>query len=204
MHLTKSLGLHAAENELRRGSISGCYRAQAVAGKRVLIADAHTGWRDLIACRFRTLGIEADQAESLDELRAIARITPPDIVVLELNFRDGTWFDALNALQQLAPNVRIVVVTGSGSIASAVEAVKCGVTGYLVKPVTAEEILKAADPEGSPRLGAPNEGMSLDRAIWEYLTQTVAACGTIAGAARVLGLDRRSLRRMLSKNPPAR
>jgi two-component system, response regulator RegA len=204
MHLTKSLGLHARESEPRAGSISGCYRAQAVSGKRVLIADAHAGWRDAIAHRFKTLGIEAEQAGSVDELTKIARVTPPDIVVLELNFSDGTWFDALHALQLLAPNVRIVVVTGSGSIASAVEAVRCGVTGYLVKPATAEEVLKAADPERGPRPDAANEGMSLDRAIWEYLTQTVAACGTIAGAARVLGLDRRSLRRMLSKNPPAR
>jgi two-component system response regulator RegA len=128
----------------------------------------------------------------------------PDLVVLELNFPDGTWFDALNAVQLSAQGARVVVVTGSGSIASAVEAVRSGVTAYLVKPVTAEHILTAADRDHTPQLDPDSGGMSLDRAIWEYLTQTVAACGSIAGAARSLGLDRRSLRRMLSKNPPIR
>jgi two-component system response regulator RegA len=46
------------------------------------------------------------------------------------------------------------------------------------------------------------EHLTLDRAIWEFISQTVESAGTISEASRRLGLDRRSLRRMLSKYAP--
>jgi ActR/RegA family two-component response regulator len=45
---------------------------------------------------------------------------------------------------------------------------------------------------------------SLDRTIWEYINQVVVGAGTLSEAARRLGVDRRSLRRMLAKYPPSR
>jgi ActR/RegA family two-component response regulator len=45
--------------------------------------------------------------------------------------------------------------------------------------------------------------MSLDRAIWEYLNQTLVETGSISAAARRLRVDRTSLKRMLRKEPPA-
>lgn len=202
MQLTKSLGIGVDDEGVRPRRVSD---AQQLAARceRVLIADADANWRDWLSRKFSALGIEPVHAGSVEELGLVARALNPEIVVSELSFADGTWFDALKTIQAAAPLARLVIVTRSGSIASAVEAVKGGVTGYLVKPVTPEHILKAAGSGASGEAAEP-VGMSLDRAIWEYLTQTVAACGSIAGAARSLRLDRRSLRRMLSKNPPAR
>jgi ActR/RegA family two-component response regulator len=46
--------------------------------------------------------------------------------------------------------------------------------------------------------------MTLDRAVWEYIARTVETAGTLSGGARRLGIDRRSLKRMLKKYPPRR
>jgi two-component system, response regulator RegA len=93
-----------------------------------------------------------------------------------------------------------VIVTSRGAIASAVRAIQKGALNYLVKPVTGEQLLAALDADTTGMEDA--QPMTLDRAVYEYLVQTVDATGSLAGAARNLGLDRRSLRRMLAKNPP--
>jgi ActR/RegA family two-component response regulator len=196
---TRTLGLCVTDKSGRGVSAA----ENAAPQRRVLLCDPNAGWRDFIARQLGTLGIEPRECSSIDELRNELRNAPCDLVVLELSFPDGTWFDAFNIVQMLAPEARVVIATASGSIASTVEAMRCGVTGYLAKPVTAQLVLSAAEL-GAPPADPSSAGMSLDRAIWEYLTQTVSACGSIAAAARSLGLDRRSLRRMLSKNPPAR
>jgi two-component system response regulator RegA len=104
--------------------------------------------------------------------------------------------------------VKIIVLTGYGSIATAIEAVKSGAFGYMSKPADVDEILAAFDkeeindnslPEESTDLAAP----SLARAEWEHINRVLADCsGNITKAAKKLGLHRRSLQRKLLKYPP--
>jgi hypothetical protein len=103
------------------------------------------------------------------------------------------------------------IVTTYASIASAVRAVKLGVGGYLVKPARGDQVLRAAGypaPGDAADVAALRDGsqpyLSLDRAIWEFLTQAVEDAGTLSGAARLLGLHARSLGCMLAKYPPPR
>lgn len=202
MGYTKSLGLCVASSPQRARVITRA--PESARTKTVLIADPNESWREWLSRKFTAAGMEPLQAASLSELRELASRNSIDIVTSELSFKDGTWFEVTSAIKSLLPDARVVVVTGTGSIASAVEAIRHGVTGYLSKPVTPEHILKAAEPDGEPSCADSDTSMSLDRMIWEHLTQTVCTCGSIAGAARSLRLDRRSLRRMLSKNPPPR
>lgn len=76
---------------------------------------------------------------------------------------------------------------------------RCGVDNYLVNPVTAAQVLsRSADATSSASACA----MSLHRAVHEFLKQSVNCHGSLAATARALRVDRRSLRRMLAKNPP--
>jgi two-component system response regulator RegA len=92
-------------------------------------------------------------------------------------------------------------------VATAVRAVRLGFDAYLAKPIDPRCI--AGLLEGCGRPAAPVEPPdteawpSLDRTIWELVNQVVAVSGSLSEAARRLGLDRRSLRRMLAKYPPA-
>ena len=110
-------------------------------------------------------------------------------------------------LHTLDPSTLLLVLTGYGSIATAVEALRRGAADYLPKPVDADELLAAirrrgasVEPADEPALLAP----SLARAEWEHIQRVLADVdGNVSEAARRLGLHRRSLQRKLQKYPPA-
>jgi len=97
----------------------------------------------------------------------------------------------------------IVVLTGYGSIATAVESVKLGAATYLTKPVDADQILAAFNVEAPQAAGStPFAVPSLARVEWEHIQRVLADCGgNLSQAARALGIHRRSLQRKLSKDP---
>jgi two-component system response regulator RegA len=109
-----------------------------------------------------------------------------------------------------------VVLTGYGSIATALEAVRLGATHYLTKPADVDEILAAFargraphEHEAAVAPGAPEAGSAstptLARVEWEHINRVLADCGgNVSQAARVLGLHRRSLQRKLAKFPTSR
>jgi two-component system, response regulator RegA len=101
-----------------------------------------------------------------------------------------------------------VVLTGYGSIATAVEATRRGAVDYLTKPADADQILAAFEKSGK-KSAAKNAAAevasapSLARVEWEHIQRILTDCGgNISQAARVLGIHRRSLQRKLSKYPP--
>jgi two-component system response regulator RegA len=105
------------------------------------------------------------------------------------------------------PGVVVVVLTGYGSIATAVEAVKLGAANYLTKPADVNDLLRAfgvapAPPAAASVQSAPGEVPSLARVEWEHISRVVADCGgNISQAARLLRMQRRSLQRKLAKYP---
>jgi two-component system response regulator RegA len=102
----------------------------------------------------------------------------------------------------------LIVLTGFGSIATALEAVRLGATHYVTKPADADQVLAALRRNGLKDKNAktvPTETPSLDRVEWEHIQRVLAETGgNISHAARLLGLDRRSLQRKLAKFPPSR
>jgi two-component system response regulator RegA len=112
--------------------------------------------------------------------------------------------ELVKELKALDPATKIVVLTGYGSIATALEAVKLGATHYLQKPADADEVLAAFSQGGQPLdLHAELKAPSLARAEWEHINRVLGDCsGNISEAARRLGLHRRSLQRKLNKHPP--
>jgi two-component system response regulator RegA len=97
------------------------------------------------------------------------------------------------------------VLTGYGSIATALEAVRLGARHYLTKPADVDEILSAFDRERPGPSPPPAAAPSLARVEWEHINRVLADCdGNVSQAARVLGIHRRSLQRKLAKFPAPR
>jgi two-component system response regulator RegA len=108
--------------------------------------------------------------------------------------------DVVKALKSLDAATVIVVLTGYGSIATAVESVKLGATSYLTKPVDADQILAAFQGNADPVLEPTAQPLA--RVEWEHIQRVIADChGNLSQAARVLGIHRRSLQRKLAKDP---
>lgn len=170
----------------------------------MIVDDGSSG--TILERALRRSGLEVQLALSFDEAQAGLAAGTPDLVVTELKIGTTWAFDFLARTRLAQPAVRLAVVTNYPSVATAVRALRLGADGYLAKPTDAEAVLRAVSGEvGAPVVerGEP-AWPSLDRTIWEYLNQVYLASGTLSEAARCLGIDRRSLRRMMKKFPPTR
>jgi two-component system response regulator RegA len=171
---------------------------------RWLVVDDDDPHRSRLSRAFRDRGFAVAEASSAEEAIAVAFRFRPERAVLDLRLPDGSGVELLGDLRRAHPELACVVLTGFGSIASAVEAVRRGAIDYLTKPADADEILRAfaPDPGEQPE---PGEAPSLHRVEWEHIQRVLAECGgNVSRAARVLGVHRRTLQRKLATRPPPR
>ena len=82
---------------------------------------------------------------------ACSRTCAPPLVLLDLKLPDGTGIDVLRELQRQAPGTPVVVISGRGSVAEAVEAMKVGATDFLEKPVSRDRLFRVLDRIFRPR-----------------------------------------------------
>ena len=175
----------------------------------LLIVEDDDILRTRLARAFEQRGLDVRTAATVDAAERLIADDPPEFALVDLRVGDRNGLDLVTTLRQADPATRLVVLTGSGSVATALEAVKRGAVHYLTKPAHTDEILAAFDRGSAPDDSAADprtlQPMSLDRVEWEHINRVLADCdGNISEAARVLGLHRRSLQRKLAKYPSVR
>ncbi len=171
--------------------------------RTLLVVEDDAVLRGRLARAFRERGFEVREAADAAAAREAARGDAPEYAVVDLRLPDASGLDVVRDLIELDAETAIVVLTGYGSIATALEAVRLGAAHYLTKPADAEQIL-AGFTRGSaaPPAPVPDSAPSLARVEWEHINRVLADCdGNVSQAARVLGLHRRSLQRKLAKFP---
>jgi two-component system response regulator RegA len=175
-------------------------------GPSLLIVDDDRVLRERLGRALRERGFEVSTAGSFDEAVALASKESPEMVVVDLRMPGRSGLELVRALHDLDPQTKIVVLTGYGSIATAVEAVRLGATNYVAKPADVDDLLAAFARGDAPPLTATEmdyAAPSLARAEWEHINRVLADCGgNISEAARRLAIHRRSLQRKLQKYPP--
>ncbi|MDP9173037.1 MAG: response regulator [Planctomycetota bacterium] len=171
-----------------------------------MVVDDDATFRNRLLAALSARDLEAFGAGTPAEAREMARARRPDRAVIDLRMPGGSGLDLVSDLIHIDPDIEIVVLTGYGSIATAVEATRRGATDYLTKPADADQILVAfekANERAAAMVPAPDSAPSLARVEWEHIQRVLNDCdGNISQAARVLGIHRRSLQRKLSKYPP--
>ena len=174
----------------------------------ILLVDDDQNFRERMARALRDRGHEVRTAAGPAEALRLATEDSPECAVVDLRMPGGGGLEVVSALKALDPTTAVVVLTGYGSIATALEAVRRGALHYLQKPVDADELLAAFAREGLlPSNQVPQEpaAPSLARAEWEHIQRVLTdAGGNVSEAARRLGLHRKSLQRKLQKYPPRR
>jgi two-component system response regulator RegA len=172
----------------------------------ILIVDDDQILRERLGRAFVTRGFEARTAAGPAQALDLARAESPEMAVVDLKMPGGSGLELVRDLLAIDGSTRIVILTGHGSIATAIEAVRLGATYYLPKPADVDDILAAFDRGSAPPLSGPSSDYpvpSLARAEYEHIQRVLLECaGNISEAARRLGIHRRSLQRKIQKAPP--
>jgi two-component system response regulator RegA len=173
-----------------------------------LVVDDDDIFRNRLCRAFVARGWEAIGAADGARALELASQSSPDLAVVDLRLPGMNGLDIVQGLRRLDETTCIIMLTGYGSIATALSATRLGADHYLGKPADADQILNAykkisegfSDPAGDP--GA-HTVPSLARVEWEHIQRVLTDCdGNVSQAAKLLGLHRRSLQRKLAKYPP--
>ena len=172
----------------------------------ILLVDDDEVFRRRLARAFTERGYDVRTACDYDEAVTSARRDSPEFAVVDLRMPGRSGLELVQALDDIDPATKTIVLTGYGSIATAIDAIRLGAHYYLPKPADADDIVAAFARGESPPLSPPDpdyQAPSLARAEWEHINRVLSDCGgNISEAARRLGIHRRSLQRKLQKYPP--
>jgi two-component system, response regulator RegA len=178
----------------------------------ILIVDDDDRLRERLGKAMVARGHQVHAAADHGAALALARGHRIDRAIVDLRMPGPSGLTVIKDLLEVQAGIAIVVVTGYGSIATAVEAVKLGARDYLTKPSNADQILAAFDAEPETTTSAAPGGddlayevPSLARLEWEHIARVLRECnGNVSKAARVLGMHRRTLQYKLAKFPVPR
>ena len=175
-------------------------------GRRLLIVEDDANFARTLARSFERRGYAVTTLPGPDGIEAQVAAFRPDHAVVDLRLGGASGLTCVAALHALDAEMKIVVLTGFASIATAVEAIKRGAANYLCKPADADDVLTALLSEHADLDSlVPENTMSVDRLQWEHIQRVLAEHeGNISATARALGMHRRTLQRKLQKRPVRR
>jgi two-component system response regulator RegA len=153
---------------------------------------------------FERRGYSVQVASGPEELEAVLEGGAPEFAVVDLKLRTASGLPCVQRLHALDPAMRIVVLTGFASIATAVEAIKLGACHYLAKPSNTDDIEAAFErAAGNPQVSVSGRSTASIKTLeWERINAMLAETGfNISETARRLGMHRRTLARKLEKRP---
>ena len=169
----------------------------------ILLVEDDDTFRAVLARALSRRGYRVCEATSVRHAAEIAVAESPRYAIVDLKLRNDSGLSAVTALKARLPAMRILVLTGYASVATAVEAIKLGAVHYLAKPADADQILEALHrDEGDAAIPVKADPPSLARLEWEHIQRVLAEHdGNISATARKLQMHRRTLQRKLSKRP---
>ncbi len=171
---------------------------------KLLLVDDDEIFCHVLARAMRRRNLDVRVSLSAEKAKEALVFFKPDLAVVDLKMTGESGLTLVPVLSELNSDMRILILTGYASIATAVEAIRLGASNYLCKPADAEQILDALyrNPDHSDRLPLPERPLSVERLEYEHIQRVLLENdGNISETARLLGMHRRTLQRKLNKNP---
>lgn len=106
----------------------------------ILMVDDDAAFRRVMSGELQRLGYEVATAASGEEAVQRAAAAEFDVVVLDLRLPGMGGLEALRGINAKAPSTEVVMLTGHGSIDTAIEAIRMGAFDYVVKPCPLDEL----------------------------------------------------------------
>ena len=170
-------------------------------GRQLLIVEDDEAFARTLKRSFERRGYAVRVAHSPEEMDAHLRRFRPGYAVVDLKLGGASGLACVQTLRAADAAMRVVVLTGFASIATAVEAIKLGASYYLAKPSNTDDSEAAFDrSEGNADTPVGDRQSSIKTVEWEHIHQTLVQTDfNISETARRLGMHRRTLARKLEK-----
>jgi two-component system response regulator RegA len=174
----------------------------ALPDRSLLVLDDDAPLRTRLGRALEQRGFEPTLVGSVNEALSAVKAKPPAYAVLDMRLEDGSGLKVVEAVREARPDAKIIMLTGYGNIATAVQAVKAGAVDYLSKPADADDVVRALLAKGGSA-PPPENPMSADRVRWEHIQRVYELCNhNVSETARRLNMHRRTLQRILAKRAP--
>jgi len=169
---------------------------------KLLIIEDDEAFAQTLARRLNKYQFECRVCHQVEDVLNYCKGYQPDFILLDMNLAGNSGLALLKPIKVCLPNVKIVLLTGYSSIATAVEAMRLGADDYLAKPVTTTMLIKALIGDHQELELDIDKAMSPERVEWEHIQQVLASNdGNVSETARQLNMHRRTLQRKLQKKP---
>ncbi len=172
-------------------------------GANLLLVDDDKTFSRVMARALSKRGFVVSLARDVESALVAAEANPPRYAVVDLKLPGDNGLELIGRLKAQYGEIRIVMLTGFASIATAVGAIRMGATHYLAKPADADDVVAALQrTDGDSGVPVTELPISMDRLKWEHIQKVLAENeGNISAAARSLNMHRRTLQRKLAKHP---
>src|SRR3982750_525766 len=131
---------------------------------RILVIDDEAEIRRSVRVLFRSEGYEVIEASSGPEGVTLAERDAPDLVFLDIKMPGMDGLDALQRIRAANETLPVVIISGHGTVSTAVEATKLGPFDFIEKPLASERVLVTIR-NALDQTRLRNENTSLKRAV---------------------------------------
>ncbi len=171
---------------------------------RLLLVDDDRTLCEVMSRAFAARGFDVVIAHTVEDAVRSIDGDPPEFAVVDLKLPDQSGLKLVSRLKAADGHTRVVVLTGHGSIPTAIEAIKLGATYYLTKPTDADAVLVAFGREdGDDGVPVDVKPMTVEHVEWDHIQHVLHDNGgNVSATARALSMHRRTLQRKL-RRPPA-
>ena len=107
----------------------------------VLIVDDEQGMRDMLSWRLGQLGFEVRVAADGEAAAEILRSEAVDLVITDVTMPRLNGLQLLDVIGRLRPGAAIIMMTGFGTVETAVHAMRKGASDFLLKPFDVDRLM---------------------------------------------------------------
>jgi len=125
---------------------------------QLLLVDDDLSLLKLLSLRLESAGHLVTTAESGPEALELLKHMTPDLVLSDLRMDEMDGLALFEEIQQLYPGLPVIILTAHGTIPDAVQATRCGVAGFLTKPVDKNQLFSLIDEiKGAQEVDSDNK-----------------------------------------------
>jgi two-component system response regulator RegA len=169
-------------------------------GRLVLLVDDEEVVRNALARSLRKRGVRVVTAEDGASALEVARREAPELAIVDYILGDESGLDLIEPLHAIREDMRIAILSGRHETPVIVRAVKKGAIHYCTKPARIDELLALVTYEERAQIDGREELPTRKEADRMHILRTLAACDwNVSEAARVLGIDRKQVQRLIDR-----